>query len=273
MVSLQSTMTVLQWKDGGALTDAQNLSLKRYILRHKAGLTPLHGKEKRLLREYAQSQGLSEKLVYSFRNAIRITEEMSLGDRAESVEELEYRLEDVVSHPATQHRTLVRRLLRTLPSRFSKALDVWRSSSSWSDLSPPAQTYLLRLREMENPQESAQRAADYEERLGECWKEMGLEYTSEAEMREEKPNAPTPDYYFPEGITYRKDGRDYQIFWIDAKNYYLSRTSFPERGLKKQAGKYKDAYGLGLYVSSVGYDQSLRINGALLSDSVCLLDG
>lgn len=258
----------LQWQDGGALSARDAQVYTAHIRQTMHGLTPLHGRERRQLREYAEHHGVPWPLMSSIRSGVRIAEEMATHHRAPSPDSIRQTLTQIASYPPQTHRRRLRRWLASAPIPYRKAYQVISESPDWTSLSAEARQYLDRLRAADDPARRARQAELYERNFGDWLYNQGICHRTEDDLREEDPGGPTPDYLLDYPVTIVRGRQRHLVHWIDAKDYYLGRGAWPERPLRKQAARYTKAFGPGAYVSSVGYDSSLRIAGTLILDSV-----
>jgi hypothetical protein len=101
----------------------------------------------------------------------------------------------------------------------------------------------------------------FETLIAKTLRKLGISFLTEKELRQSKSPI-TPDYLLRKPITLHNSGKNYQIFWIDAKNYPHYDSLLTREKLVKQAAKYVDAFGPGAFIFNG------ILGGPLIKDTV-----
>jgi hypothetical protein len=112
-----------------------------------------------------------------------------------------------------------------------------------------------------NSEKIRKASADYEVRLGNYLKSLGIHFQTENELRKLNLQL-TPDYLLTEPITI--NGK--KINWIDAKDYLMYESRLVAKSILRQSEKYTKAFGPGAMIFSKGVMCGAKIHNTLLLD-------
>lgn len=112
-----------------------------------------------------------------------------------------------------------------------------------------------------NAEKIRKASADYEVRLGNYLKSLGIHFQTENELRKLNLQL-TPDYLLTKPIIIN----DKKINWIDAKDYLMYESRLVAKSILRQSEKYTKAFGPGAMIFSKGVMCGAKIHNTLLLD-------
>lgn len=116
-----------------------------------------------------------------------------------------------------------------------------------------------------NQLESLDNSLKFELKIQQVLEEHNIEFKTQAELVEEQiklygsPRS-TPDFLLTKPLIIN----DFEINWIDAKNYYGSNTYYIKDSIKHQTRKYIKKHGSGCIVYSLGFNEKLNFDNILI---------
>lgn len=116
-----------------------------------------------------------------------------------------------------------------------------------------------------NQLESLDNSLKFEFKIQQVLEEHNIEFKTQAELVEEQiklygsPRS-TPDFLLTKPLIIN----DFEINWIDAKNYYGSNTYYIKDSIKHQTRKYIKKHGSGCIVYSLGFNEKLNFDNILI---------
>jgi hypothetical protein len=93
---------------------------------------------------------------------------------------------------------------------------------------------------------------------------IGDKFITEDDIKYLKLFNITPDILLLDPIIIELEGIQYDIHWIDAKNFFHAGIPFMTEKLKTQAAKYNKEFGMGAFIFSFGFDELEKIPGVLM---------
>ena len=212
---------------------------------------PLYSSETEILNKIASKYGVERKMVYSIRNLVRIQREIihpKITVTDESI--IDRKIDDICK--VIDNKYLLRKIIReiNLPSK---------NVAQYLIIKLGNRKNLVKIINDFNAYEksSSGRAKEFEINIEKQLDKNNIQYKNETELRSYGITDATPDILFNHPTKIHFNEKEYQLSWLDAKNYFFSDINFIQKSLKKQAEKYNNKYGHGCFVFAYGYDQEL----------------
>lgn len=268
-------MKKLGWRNIKIYDHATILNRIRIIRKNMSGLLPVYGKEKIMLKKFAKNNNISINEILSMRNSVKIQLEINASRKFHFHEEkIKNKFNDLTElleeEPNTQrNKILIKYFIKSIGMPFSQIYRTISKMPAYGKLTDTNKQYIMKINEMirEKEHHSKKKSEAFEHMLEDYLKINDLSFKTELDIRNMNEHViATPDILFYEPIILELDGRDYEIRWMDAKNYMLIDVPFILKSLNKQATKYNTIYGLGAFVFHYGLDSSIKIPGAILLD-------
>jgi len=98
--------------------------------------------------------------------------------------------------------------------------------------------------------DNKKRANEFEQIVMDKLDKLGIEYSTEDELRKVEENAITPDILFKKGQNIKLNGD--KINWIELKNFPYYKNKLLESKIQQQAQKYYNKYGVGVFIFKLG---------------------
>ena len=113
-----------------------------------------------------------------------------------------------------------------------------------------------------NKEKQLKKSLEYENKIQNFLDKYKVKYKTQDDLlaNPDKNKLLTPDFLIKSKLQINGD----QIYWIDAKNFYGAYTISNIYNLKKQAKKYNEAFGKGVFIFSKNFSNKLKINNTLL---------
>lgn len=110
-------------------------------------------------------------------------------------------------------------------------------------------------------------ANEFEKKIQLKLDHLGVKYLTQKELVNEQlinfgRRISTPDFQILSDLYINGQ----KINWIDAKNFFGIDNSLNNKKIKKQTQKYINGFGTGLIIFSLGFTDTLKIDGVLFSD-------
>lgn len=107
-----------------------------------------------------------------------------------------------------------------------------------------------------NQDEIRERADDFELKIGEVLKKMGIKFKTQNELTEEQIKShgkafSTPDFLIESELMIN----GHRVNWIDAKNFFGSNINFVKKKITEQTQKYIKNYGEGAIIFNLGFNE------------------
>lgn len=111
------------------------------------------------------------------------------------------------------------------------------------------------------------RSRDFERRIETLFHHRGISFTTEEETKntqisEHGRAIATPDILLTTPITVN----GHKVYWADAKSFYLLSGHFAMPKLRKQADRYAELWGPGIFIFEFGYTRGIDIKNAMITD-------
>lgn len=258
---------MIQWKNKKVYSKNDIQYKLNIINKHMNGLLPLYGKEKEYLEELSEKLNVSRYEIFSLRNLLKIQKEIS-NSRFLNKESIQDNFIQFVQNKSIT-KLDIRNFLKSFRVSIGSILKIIFSMVDYNDLSISNQQYLHKIKEgitKENNNIKI-RSSKFEKDLENFLKNSSMDFLTEEQIKESNVYSSTPDILFEESISIRIDGKEYVIYWMDAKDYILVDFPFIIKSLKKQAKRYYEEYGLGAFVFHYGFDESIIIPNAIILDA------
>lgn len=212
---------------------------------------PLYESESKILDKIARKYDVAKRVVYSIRNLSRIQHEI-LHPRLTSSDEtkIDKRIDEICD--AIDNKYELRRIFRNidLPAKIV------------------AQYLIIKLGNRENLVKiindfnmyeisSNKKAKEFEILIENYLIGKNISFKNEVKLKAEGITDATPDVLLINPLKFTFQNRSHTVYWIDAKNYFFCNVGFIKKSLKKQATKYDNKFGQGLFIFSHGYDIEL----------------
>jgi hypothetical protein len=272
------------WTNHKILDHKKLVTIKNHLLKIVPTFLPLMSNDKAKLQSYADELGVSFEELASYRNNLKIQQEIQASHNADQIKS---KINDFVkalsksigSKNLTEQKvkTIIAHKIRTTKLSLSSVLKLIRKSPYYLTLPEYVGKYLEnydRLLKNDNSAR-AERAGQFEIQLENFLTKVDIPFQTEQQLIE-SGSANTPDILLDEPIKIVITGTDgkqsiHTVKWLDAKNFMLADIPFMLASLKKQGKKYVDAYGPGAFVFRHGFDSSLVTKFNL--DNILILDG
>jgi hypothetical protein len=284
----------IHWQNTLVHDHKKLIERKNHLIKLIPSYLPLLSNDKNKLQAYADQLGVTFEELASFRNNLKIQQEIYASNNADQIKT------KLNSFVKTLHKILLSNSKNKIPSeqkvkaviakqiretKFSLAniLKLIRKSPYYSTLPDYVETYLAnydRLLKNDNTAR-AERAHQFEVQLENYLKKNNIGFQTEKQLLDVGATI-TPDILLDEPIEIiiKKESPDSKekilesrhiVKWLDAKNFMLADIPFMITSLKKQGKKYVDAYGPGAFVFRYGFDSSLVAKFNL--ENILILDG
>lgn len=268
-------MKRLGWLNSKAYDHATILDRITTIRKNMSGLLPVYGRERLILDKFAKINKVSVYEILSMRNSIKIQLEINASRKFELCKEkiknkfntLVTLLEETTDNKKSE--SLIKYFIKLIQMPYAQIYQTISKMPLYKKLSNTNKNYFTRINTIirEKEHRSKENSEMFEHMLEDYLKINGLIFKTEADIRNTTDHViATPDILFDDPITLEVDGDNYQIRWMDAKNYMLIDVPFIIKSLNKQSAKYNAIYGLGAFVFHYGFDTSIKIPGAILLD-------
>jgi len=111
-------------------------------------------------------------------------------------------------------------------------------------------------------QKSQTASLRFEKAIGKDLSNINISYKTQDDLLGQKL---TPDFLLENPIMFM----DSKVHWIDAKNFYGGDNSFTQRSLQKQAQKYNEAFGNGMFIFRYSCCVTLTVKNTILVSYGC----
>ncbi|XWV24738.1 hypothetical protein QJ856_gp1045 [Tupanvirus deep ocean] len=268
------TTTKIIWTNNKVYDHQTIVDRMEFVKKGMNGLLPLYGKEKERLITYAQENNLEPYEMFSLRNTIRIQNEIDSSKRfVQNIDRIKNKFLDLlreisVINDQNQINLKIRYFLKSIQMPVFFVLKTISVLPEFKNLTESSINYIKKIEDNIHATEIEirKRSMDFEYILENYLKSLGIQFRTEADIKRDKDYNITPDILFDENITLELNGIEYQVRWLDAKNYVLTNTPFIMKSLRKQAEKYNNAFGMGAFVFHYGFDSSIQIPGVIMLD-------
>jgi hypothetical protein len=120
-----------------------------------------------------------------------------------------------------------------------------------------------------NQNEILTKSNEFEEKIALILDKLNIKYKTQNDLAKEqivKYNKiiNTPDFIILDDFYINKN----KINWIDAKNFYGSKSKFMIKKIKSQTQKYIDSWGYGAIIFNLGFNSELVIENILMIDFI-----
>jgi hypothetical protein len=245
-----------------------------FVKKNMNGLLPIYGKEKEKLQIYANEHHLPPYEMVCLRNTIRIQKEIDSSKKfGSSIGKIRAMFRELTNELATmiddnQKNLKIRYFFKSTQMPFHYVYKTIVAMPEFKSLTENSVNYIKKL---DNAVYAAEieihdRSLKFEHMLENYLKSLNIKFRTEEDIKRDKDYNVTPDILFDGPIILELNGINYNIRWMDAKNYILTNTPFIIKSLHKQAAKYNNAFGMGAFVFHYGFDSSIEIPGTLILD-------
>ena len=275
---MSAKSTTLLWKNYRVYTPKQMKLYCGSIKRILDPSMPIYGAEKKGLKSIAEKFKLTYRQVESIREQLRIQNDIYTGrDRqkcrdvmAKSFKRLVDDIGDTENEIFVHYR--IRKFIKTIGQPISYTIPTILKMPEYDSMPKIGTDYIDNLSQivMKRNNKSKERARNMEIMLEDYLKNMGIEFMTEEQMRNDPDIKSTPDILFKSPVEITVNDKTYTIKWMDAKNFILVGTKFLRTKLAKQAKKYGDEFGFGAFVFAEGIDCSVGVESALMLDGSVL---
>jgi hypothetical protein len=116
-----------------------------------------------------------------------------------------------------------------------------------------------------NQQDVSKESKEFEIKIEDILKKHDIKYQTQDDLVIEQTKIygkpiNTPDFLIKSDLIIN----DKKVNWIDAKNFYGSKTKFVINRIKKQIKKYISSYGTGCIIFNYGYNSLLSFDNVLI---------
>lgn len=120
-----------------------------------------------------------------------------------------------------------------------------------------------------NQDEILVKSNEFEEKIGCVLDKLNIKYKTQSDLVSEQISQSnkvtnTPDFFILDDLYINGN----KINWIDAKNFYGSKSKFMIKKIKAQTQKYIDTWGSGAIIFNLGFNSELNISNILMVDFV-----
>jgi hypothetical protein len=120
-----------------------------------------------------------------------------------------------------------------------------------------------------NQDEILTKSNEFEDKIAYLLDRLNIRYKTQSELASEqiaKSNIATntPDFLILDELYIN----EIKINWIDAKNFYGSKSKFMIKKIKSQTSKYINSWGSGSIIFNLGFNSDLKIESILMIDYI-----
>ena len=120
-----------------------------------------------------------------------------------------------------------------------------------------------------NQDEILTKSNEFEEKIAHILTTLNIKYKTQSDLAKEQieqsnKSINTPDFLILNNLYIN----NVKINWIDAKNFYGSKSKFMIKKIKAQTKKYIDTWGSGAIIFNLGFNSELDIQNILMIDFV-----
>lgn len=249
------------------------LKITCFIEKNMNGLLPLYGKEKRELTKYSEQNNIPLNEIFCLRNIIKIQKEIDNSKKYHSrikiIKRAFNKLIKNLSKNSDESNLQIRYFLKSTQMPIHFVLNTINKMPEFKKLTLKNLDHIKKIQNIVRMDEMKTKYCSelFEHSLeGYLKQKYKLSFRTESDIKKDKDYNITPDILFDKPIILKLDKKDYQIRWIDAKNYILVNIPFIINSLRKQAAKYNDIFGPGAFVFHYGYDHSIIIPNVVILD-------
>ena len=120
-----------------------------------------------------------------------------------------------------------------------------------------------------NQDEILTKSNEFEDKIANILTKLNIKYKTQSDLAAEQiaesnKATNTPDFLILDDLYINR----IKINWIDAKNFYGSKSKFMIKKIKAQSKKYIDTFGSGAIIFNLGFNSELEIEQILMVDFV-----
>ena len=237
------------------------------------GLLPLVDKEKEKLLLYTKKNNIPSYEMICLRNTIKIQKEIDRSKKIYlNIDKIKKKfielLNDLDTSSDDQNYYKIKHFLFKTQMPVYSVLKIISLMPEFKTLGENNINHIKKIENNihETETEIRMRSIDFEHQLENYLKSLNINFRTEIDIKRDKDYTVTPDILFDKPIIIQLDGIDYNIRWLDAKNYTLTDTPFIIKSLHKQSEKYNNIFGMGAFVFHYGFVSSIIVPNTLILD-------
>lgn len=239
----------------------------KFVENNMNGLLPVSGKEKEKLENYAREHDLPNYEILCLRNIIKIQKEINASKFFYSIsDKIRNRFSREINEITDDNKLIF--FLKSTKMPLSHLFRLLEPTDDFKKLTKNNLRMLDKLKNkiISNEREIRDRSIQFEHSLEKYLMTLNLNFRTENEIKAIGDYSVTPDVLFDKPVILEVNGIEYEIKWMDAKNYMLVNVPFIMKSLEKQSNKYYDIFGLGAFVFHYGFDKSVMVSNAIILD-------
>ena len=243
-----------------------------FIQSNMIGLLPLCCSEKNKIEKYSEKHHIPVQEMVSLRTLIKTQKEINYGKYYKiNIEKTKKNFLRIIQGANIDYNIKLFFINSKLSTNV--VIKTIQKMPEYKSLSQESIIYIDKLKNKIHHDEtnSKKSSENFEISLEKYLNKIGISFRNEKQIRFENNYNVTPDILLDEPLVVIANGQEYEIKWMDAKNYILVDIDFIKKSLIKQAEKYNKVFGMGAFVFHYGIDASVNIPNVLLLDGSFLL--
>lgn len=261
------------WQNYAPYSPGNVKEIMKFVENNMEGLLSLYPREKKRLQNYSDTNDIPIEILKSMRNQLRSQKEVffKLGEEQRNYIMTKYdqfleKLERIDKSNEELVMSLIINFYGSVKAPPRIVYEIIKNTNNFTDMDINVQELLEKpINDLIEEDRAVTIAAREFEETFEAWfSKSGIKFKTEKDIRIENAHNLTPDFLLDVPIIIKKDDIDYEIHWIDVKNYFMTDVKIMQSKLRKQSQKYNEAFGNGAFVFHYGFDPSIQISDTLI---------